>query len=120
MTRLAVATGEGQELIGAESGAKSRLLQALHRLMAATGLAVVLLEKHPPPFLHEVHLGVGEEAAAFADGLGNGGQMIVSVAEITAFLSGSTTLLPGTVILTGIPEGVGMAHRQVVAEGQPG
>jgi 2-keto-4-pentenoate hydratase/2-oxohepta-3-ene-1,7-dioic acid hydratase in catechol pathway len=35
--------------------------------------------------------------------------MIFSVAEIIAFLSGSTTLLPGTVILTGTPEGVGMA-----------
>ena len=35
--------------------------------------------------------------------------MIFSVAEIIAFLSGSTTLLPGTVILTGTPHGVGMA-----------
>ena len=31
------------------------------------------------------------------------------MAEIIAFLSGSTTLLPGTVILTGTTEGVGMA-----------
>lgn len=37
------------------------------------------------------------------------GDMIFSVAEIIAFLSGSTTLLPGTVILTGTPPGVGMA-----------
>lgn len=36
--------------------------------------------------------------------------MIFSVAEIVSFLSGSTTLLPGTVILTGTPEGVGMAR----------
>jgi 2-keto-4-pentenoate hydratase/2-oxohepta-3-ene-1,7-dioic acid hydratase in catechol pathway len=36
--------------------------------------------------------------------------MIFSVAEIISFLSGSTTLLPGTVILTGTPEGVGMAR----------
>lgn len=35
--------------------------------------------------------------------------MIFSVPEIVAFLSGSTTLLPGTVILTGTPQGVGMA-----------
>jgi 2-keto-4-pentenoate hydratase/2-oxohepta-3-ene-1,7-dioic acid hydratase in catechol pathway len=34
--------------------------------------------------------------------------MIFSVAELIAFLSGSTTLLPGTVILTGTPSGVGM------------
>lgn len=37
------------------------------------------------------------------------GDMIFSVAEIIAFLSGSTTLLPGTVILTGTPPGVGTA-----------
>ena len=36
--------------------------------------------------------------------------MIFSVAEIVAFLSGSTTLLPGTVILTGTPLGIGMAQ----------
>ncbi len=37
------------------------------------------------------------------------GDMIHSVAELIAFLSGSTTLLPGTVILTGTPPGVGAA-----------
>lgn len=37
------------------------------------------------------------------------GDMIFTVAEIIAFLSGSTTLLPGTVILTGTPPGVGIA-----------
>jgi 2-keto-4-pentenoate hydratase/2-oxohepta-3-ene-1,7-dioic acid hydratase in catechol pathway len=36
--------------------------------------------------------------------------MIFSVAEIVAFLSGSTTLLPGTVILTGTPFGVGVSQ----------
>jgi 2-keto-4-pentenoate hydratase/2-oxohepta-3-ene-1,7-dioic acid hydratase in catechol pathway len=36
--------------------------------------------------------------------------MIFSVAEIVAFLSGSTTLLPGTVVLTGTPLGVGMGQ----------
>jgi 2-keto-4-pentenoate hydratase/2-oxohepta-3-ene-1,7-dioic acid hydratase in catechol pathway len=40
----------------------------------------------------------------------NTSDMIFSVAEIIAFLSGSTTLLPGTVILTGTPHGVGMAR----------
>lgn len=34
-------------------------------------------------------------------------EMIFSVAEIISFLSGDTTLLPGTVILTGTPAGVG-------------
>jgi 2-keto-4-pentenoate hydratase/2-oxohepta-3-ene-1,7-dioic acid hydratase in catechol pathway len=36
--------------------------------------------------------------------------MIFDVATIIEFLSGSTTLLPGTVILTGTPHGVGMAR----------
>ncbi len=35
--------------------------------------------------------------------------MIFDVPTIIEFLSGSTTLLPGTIILTGTPEGVGMA-----------
>lgn len=35
--------------------------------------------------------------------------MIFDVPTLIAFLSGSTTLLPGTVIFTGTPEGVGMA-----------
>ena len=37
------------------------------------------------------------------------GDMIFSVAELIAFLSGSTTLMPGTVILSGTPPGVGVA-----------
>ena len=39
------------------------------------------------------------------------GDMIFTVAEIIAFLSASTTLEPGTVILTGTPPGVGMASN---------
>lgn len=38
------------------------------------------------------------------------GDMIFSCAEIVSFLSQSTTLLPGTVILTGTPPGVGMGR----------
>jgi 2-keto-4-pentenoate hydratase/2-oxohepta-3-ene-1,7-dioic acid hydratase in catechol pathway len=37
--------------------------------------------------------------------------MIFDVRELIVFLSGSTTLLPGTVILTGTPHGVGMARK---------
>lgn len=37
----------------------------------------------------------------------NTADMIFDVATIVSFLSGSTTLLPGTVILTGTPSGVG-------------
>ncbi len=40
--------------------------------------------------------------------------MIFSVAEIVSFLSGSTTLEAGTVILTGTPHGVGMARTPPV------
>jgi len=40
---------------------------------------------------------------------GNTCDMIFDVPSLIAFLSGSTTLLPGTVIFTGTPEGVGMA-----------
>ena len=39
----------------------------------------------------------------------NTSDMIFDVATIIEFLSGSSTLLPGTVILTGTPHGVGMA-----------
>jgi len=41
----------------------------------------------------------------------NTNDMIFNVREIIAFLSGSATLLPGTVILTGTPHGVGMARN---------
>ena len=38
------------------------------------------------------------------------GDMIFSVAELVSFLSEGTTLVPGTIILTGTPEGVGFAR----------
>ncbi len=41
----------------------------------------------------------------------NTGDMIFDVPALVSFLSGSTTLLPGTVILTGTPHGVGMAQN---------
>jgi len=41
----------------------------------------------------------------------NTADMIFSVRQIIAFLSADTTLAPGTVILTGTPEGVGMASK---------
>jgi len=39
----------------------------------------------------------------------NTSDMIFDVPTLVEFLSGSTTLYPGTLILTGTPEGVGMA-----------
>jgi 2-keto-4-pentenoate hydratase/2-oxohepta-3-ene-1,7-dioic acid hydratase in catechol pathway len=41
----------------------------------------------------------------------NTDDMIFDVPALIEFLSGSTTLLPGTVILTGTPHGVGMASK---------
>ena len=42
------------------------------------------------------------------------GDMIFTVAELISFLSRDTTLLPGTVILTGTPSGVGFAREPPV------
>jgi 2-keto-4-pentenoate hydratase/2-oxohepta-3-ene-1,7-dioic acid hydratase in catechol pathway len=49
----------------------------------------------------------------------NTSDMIFDVPTLIEFLSGSTTLYPGTVILTGTPEGVGMAMDppQLLARG---
>lgn len=41
----------------------------------------------------------------------NTSDMIFDVPHLISFLSGSTTLVPGTVILTGTPHGVGMASK---------
>jgi 2-keto-4-pentenoate hydratase/2-oxohepta-3-ene-1,7-dioic acid hydratase in catechol pathway len=41
----------------------------------------------------------------------NTNDMIFDVPALIEFLSGSTTLVPGTVILTGTPQGVGMARK---------
>jgi len=45
---------------------------------------------------------------------GHSADMIFSVAELISHLSRDTTLLPGTVILTGTPEGVGFTRRPPV------
>jgi 2-keto-4-pentenoate hydratase/2-oxohepta-3-ene-1,7-dioic acid hydratase in catechol pathway len=44
----------------------------------------------------------------------NTNDMIFDVPALVEFLSGSTTLLPGTVILSGTPHGVGMARKPPV------
>lgn len=44
----------------------------------------------------------------------NTGDMVFDVAALIVFLSGSKTLHPGTVILTGTPEGVGFARKPPV------
>jgi 2-keto-4-pentenoate hydratase/2-oxohepta-3-ene-1,7-dioic acid hydratase in catechol pathway len=45
---------------------------------------------------------------------GNTSDMIFTVAELIAHLSRDTTLLPGSVILTGTPPGVGVARKPPV------
>jgi 2-keto-4-pentenoate hydratase/2-oxohepta-3-ene-1,7-dioic acid hydratase in catechol pathway len=50
----------------------------------------------------------------------NTDDMIFDVPTLIEFLSGSTTLLPGTVILTGTPHGVGMAQKPTPRWLQPG
>ena len=42
---------------------------------------------------------------------GNTSDLIFSIPELISFLSEDTTLLPGTVILTGTPGGVGFSRR---------
>lgn len=44
----------------------------------------------------------------------NTNDMIFDVPTLIEFLSGSTTLMPGTVIMTGTPHGVGMARTPPV------
>lgn len=44
----------------------------------------------------------------------NTNDMIFDIPTLIEFLSGSTTLLPGTVILTGTPQGVGLARKPPV------
>jgi 2-keto-4-pentenoate hydratase/2-oxohepta-3-ene-1,7-dioic acid hydratase in catechol pathway len=44
----------------------------------------------------------------------NTDDMIFDVPTLIEFLSGSTTLLPGTVILTGTPHGIGAARNPPV------
>jgi 2-keto-4-pentenoate hydratase/2-oxohepta-3-ene-1,7-dioic acid hydratase in catechol pathway len=48
------------------------------------------------------------------------GQMIYPIAEIVSFASESMTLLPGDVILTGTPSGVGPIHEGDVLEARVG
>jgi 2-keto-4-pentenoate hydratase/2-oxohepta-3-ene-1,7-dioic acid hydratase in catechol pathway len=44
----------------------------------------------------------------------NTADMIFSVPQLISYLSAQFTLLPGTVILTGTPEGVGCAREPAV------
>jgi len=74
---------------------------------APMGPCLVTADEIPDPnalTLATVLNGVRVQESTTAD-------MIFDVPALIAFLSGSTTLLPGTVILTGTPSGVGMARQ---------
>ena len=71
------------------------------------GPTIVSLDAFPDPHNLNLHTRLNGATVQHA----NTADMIFSVCELVAFLSGSTTLLPGMVILTGTPAGVGMAAR---------
>ncbi len=79
------------------------------------GPCIVTPDELPDPHGLRISTVIGGEVLQDS----NTSDLIFKVPEIIAFLSGSTTLLPGTVILTGTPEGVGMA-RQPYRWLQPG
>lgn len=71
------------------------------------GPVLVTADEIPDPQSLEIHCRLnGTPMQA-----GKTGDMIFSVAELVAHLSRDTTLLPGTLILTGTPAGVGFTRR---------
>ena len=70
------------------------------------GPALVTADELPDP--HALRLRTFVNGEVVQDG--HTGDLIFDVPALVAFLSGSTTLLPGTVILTGTPFGVGMSR----------
>jgi 2-keto-4-pentenoate hydratase/2-oxohepta-3-ene-1,7-dioic acid hydratase in catechol pathway len=74
------------------------------------GPALVTADEIPDPQCLEVRCVLNGETMQ----AGNTSDMIFTVAELIAFLSRDTTLLPGTLILTGTPPGVGFARKPPV------
>jgi 2-keto-4-pentenoate hydratase/2-oxohepta-3-ene-1,7-dioic acid hydratase in catechol pathway len=72
---------------------------------APLGPAIVTKDEIPNPN----SLRIGTRVNGKARQSSNTSDMLFDVPTLIEFLSGSTTLYPGTVILTGTPEGVGMA-----------
>ena len=72
---------------------------------APLGPAIVTTDEIPNPNSLAIATRVNGETRQSS----NTADMIFDVPTLIEFLSGSTTLLPGTVILTGTPQGVGMA-----------
>ncbi|MEX0641592.1 MAG: fumarylacetoacetate hydrolase family protein [Pirellulales bacterium] len=71
------------------------------------GPAIVLKDEIPDPSALKIRTILSGETVQDW----HTGDMIFNVPKLVSFLSGSTTLLPGTVILTGTPHGVGMARN---------
>ncbi len=74
---------------------------------APLGPAIVTTDDVPDPQALTIKTRVNGELLQD----GKTSDMIFSVATLIEFLSGSTTLYAGTVILTGTPQGVGMARK---------
>ena len=70
------------------------------------GPRLVTRDEIPNPNALRIQTRIGSETLQDA----NTSDMIFDVPTLIEFLSGSTTLLPGTIILTGTPSGVGMAR----------
>ena len=73
---------------------------------APLGPRLVTPDEIPNPNALRIQTRIGAETLQDA----NTSDMIFDVPALIEFLSGSTTLLPGTVILTGTPHGVGVAR----------
>ena len=77
---------------------------------APLGPCLVTKEDIPDP--HTLRIQTILNGESMQDG--NTNDMIFDIPTLIEFLSGSTTLLPGTVILTGTPLGVGLARKPPV------
>jgi 2-keto-4-pentenoate hydratase/2-oxohepta-3-ene-1,7-dioic acid hydratase in catechol pathway len=73
---------------------------------APLGPCLVTADEIPNPNALRIQTSINGETLQDA----NTNDMIFDVPTLIEFLSGSTTLLPGTVILTGTPHGVGVAR----------
>jgi 2-keto-4-pentenoate hydratase/2-oxohepta-3-ene-1,7-dioic acid hydratase in catechol pathway len=74
---------------------------------APLGPCLVTADEIPHPNALGIRLEIGGEVLQDW----NTNDMIFDVPRLIEFLSGSTTLVPGTVILTGTPHGVGFARK---------
>ncbi|PIE68132.1 MAG: hypothetical protein CSA23_00505 [Deltaproteobacteria bacterium] len=76
------------------------------------GPRVVLAEDLPDPHNLDIRCRLNGKIVQ----QGNTGQMIFSISEIIAFISTQITLVPGDIILTGTPSGVGPLHHGDIVE----